>query len=108
MKKFSGKKEGKETIFEPLLIGTLKNTRELGELSGRKILIEREMLWGDSPFNYAYEGYNKRRKIDFRDCDEWLDTTIFYGHIDGLGYFVGADEIEGELREATREEYKIW
>lgn len=109
MRKFSGEKRGKETIYNPLLVGKLKDTRGLGDLRGKTILIEREMFWGDAPINnYAYANYNERRRINFADADEWMDTTIFYGHVDGLGYFVGADEIQGELREVTKEDRLMW
>lgn len=108
MRKFSGEKVGRETIFRPLLVGKLKNTRELGELSGETILIEREMLWRDVPLNIAFSNYNRRRKINLDDAEEWMDTTIFYGHIGGYGYIVGADEISGELRKMTPEDKIMW
>ena len=66
-------------------------------IGGKQIRIEKEGTIAyilDTNFNNMTIGiYNfiMRRK-DFMSLDE--DVKIYYGHVDGLGYFVAEDEIK--------------
>lgn len=94
-----------EKIFKPMLIVKLKDNILHQGIGGKKIILERKMKKDDAPNNIALINYLHRR-IESKLI---IPDVIYYGHVNGFGYFVSEDEFDGEPKESTIEEYKeIW
>lgn len=75
--------------IEPLVAKVKRSVKHNG-IGGKKIILEKVVSIDDIPikeFNYALTNY-----YDRRNCN--CPSFAYYGHVDGLGYFVGPDEIK--------------
>ena len=75
-------------------------------LRGKKILINRVGTISyalDTPFDkMSIALYNFIvRRPDIVD-PKYEDTSLYYGHVDGLGYFIAGDELRGEPKAINR------
>ena len=98
--------EGK--FIKPMLIGKVKEDVKHQGIGGKRIIIEREFNSSDildqpiNKMNIACINFITRRMIPD-------DMKVYYGHVNGLGYFIGEDELVGAVTTATEEEIKeIW
>ena len=82
-------------------IATVKDFVKHQGIGGKQILIEKHGKLSyilDMPFdNYTFAVANFTSRYDMNK-DE--NTVIYYGHVDGLGYFVAEDELE-DLHDTT-------
>ena len=98
--------EGK--FIKPMLIGKVKEDVKHQGIGGKRIIIEREFNSSDildqpiNKMNIACINFIIRRMIPD-------NMKVYYGHVNGLGYFIGEDELVGAVTTATEEEIKeIW
>ena len=98
--------EGK--FVKPMLIGKVKEDVKHQGIGGKRIIIEREFNSSDildqpiNKMNIACINFIIRRMIPD-------NMKVYYGHVNGLGYFIGEDELVGAVTTATEEEIKeIW
>ena len=77
-------------------------------IGGKRIIIERELNSSDildqpiNKMNIACINFITRRMIPD-------NMKVYYGHVNGLGYFISEDELVGAVTTATEEEIKeIW
>lgn len=99
--------------LNPMLIGRLVDDIQHQGIGGKKIILEREFTVNDmldqpiDQMNIAYVNLLIRR-IDFIVPHNG-NKKLYYGHINGLGYFIGEDELVGAVTTATEEEIReIW
>ena len=80
-------------ILNPMLIGKIKENVSHQEIGGKEIIIEREFNSSDlldvpiNEMNIACINFITRRNID-------ENVKVYYGKVDGLGYFICEDELE--------------
>lgn len=103
--------EGK--ILNPMLIGRLKEDIEHQGIGGKRIIIEREFTVDDilnqplNKMNIACVNFVMRR-MDFI-VPQNGKMKVFYGHVNGLGYFIAEDELVGVITTAMEDEIReIW
>lgn len=88
-----------EELLEPMLKAKINKDIEHQGIGGKIIILERKLNFFDAPINIALNNYIKRRNYPT------YDHVIYYGHVGGLGYFVGEDELS-EIKEATKKDIK--
>lgn len=97
-------------VYEKLLIGKIKSSVKHQNIGGKEIYIEREMTAKEAGGNNSIGAWNFWDRRPDLCSPENDDVIVYYGHIYNkpvtggrdkilLGYFVAADEIDGELRE---------
>lgn len=59
------------------------------DIGGKEITIEKVMMFGDAPLNYALKNF-----IERLDKLPDVDDIIYYGHVGYFGYFVLPSEVE--------------
>ena len=98
--------EGK--FIKPMLIGKVKEDVKHQGIGGKRIIIEREFNSSDildqpiNKMNIACINFIARRMIPD-------NMKVYYGHVNGLGYFIGEDELVGAVTTATEEEIReVW
>lgn len=98
--------EGK--FIKPMLIGKVKEDVKHQSIGGKRIIIEREFNSSDildqpiNKMNIAFINFITRRMIPD-------NMKVYYGHVNGLGYFIGEDELVGAVTTATEEEIReVW
>ena len=75
--------------IEPL-VAKVKLNCNCKEIRGKKIILEKVVDIDNvsiKEFNFALTNYYLRRNFN-------CPSFAYYGHVDGLGYFVGPDEIK--------------
>ena len=94
--------------LNPMLIGKLKEDVKHQGIGGKIIIIEREFNSSDildqpiNKMNIACINFITRRMIPD-------NMKVYYGHVNGLGYFIGEDELVGAVTTATEEEIReVW
>ena len=99
--------EGKK--LNPMLVGTIADYIDHQGIGGKKIIIEREFNSSDildqpiNKMNIACMNFLLRRPILGHN------KKVYYGHVNGLGYFVAEDELVGEITTASDEEIReVW
>ena len=93
-----------EKIFNPMLIGTVAKSITFQGIGGKEIIIEREVNIDDTPGTIALWQFMERTM----NAGKIIPSKAYYGHIGGLGYFVGKDEVSN-IREATnRDIRRVW
>lgn len=91
-------------MIKPMKKVKLIDSIEHQGIGGKVIILERKMTLAEAPMNIALINYTKRKPFTIN-----IDQPIYYGHVNGLGYFVSEDEFDGELEEATLDDFKeIW
>lgn len=98
--------EGK--FIKPMLIGKVREDVKHQGIGGKRIILEREFNSSDildqpiNKMNIACINFITRRMIPD-------NMKVYYGHVNGLGYFVAEDELVGEITTASDEEIReIW
>ena len=94
--------------LNPMLVGRLVDNIQHQGIGGKRIILEREFNSSDildqpiNKMNIACINFITRRMIPD-------NMKVYYGHVNGLGYFIGEDELVGAVTTATEEEIKeIW
>ena len=96
------------TKLNPMLIGKVREDVQHQGIGGKRIIIEREFNSSDildmniNKMNIACINFITRRMIP-------ENIKVYYGHVNGLGYFIGEDELVGAITTATEEDFKeVW
>lgn len=96
------------TKLNPMLIGKVREDVKHQGIGGKRIIIEREFNSTDildldiHKMNIACINFITRRMIP-------ENMKVYYGHVNGLGYFIGEDELVGAITTATEEEIReVW
>ena len=93
-----------DKMFKPMLIGKVKEDITFQGIGGKEIIIEREVNMDTTPLTTAVHQFLERRIAS----GKVLPDVAYYGHINGLGYFVSKMEVE-DVREATDEDIRrVW
>lgn len=76
---------------------TLKKDFKYRNLGGKQFIVEfevpkMEVFKKASEGNWACYNFIERRN----DFDQFFNHKLYYGKIDGLGYIIAEDELEGE------------
>ena len=100
-------------FIEPTLIGRLVDNIQHQGISGKRIILEREFTVNDildqpiNQMNIACVNFLIRR-MDFVVPHNG-NKKLYYGHVNGLGYFIAEDELVGAITTASDEEIReVW
>ena len=76
-------------------------------IGGKTIVISREgtlsYILDLNMSDYTIAVFNFVRRYNIMDIKD-ENKKLYYGHVNGLGYFVAEDEIDGEIKEINWEE----
>ena len=95
--------EGKK--LNPMVVGRLVEGIEHQGIGGKRIILEREFTVNDildqpiQQMNIACINFLIRR-IDFVLPHNGI-KKLYYGHVNGLGYFIAQDELVGLIKNAS-------
>ena len=99
--------------LNPMLVGRLVDNIQHQGIGGKKIILEREFTVNDildqpiQQMNIACVNFLMRR-MDFVVPHNG-NKKLYYGHVNGLGYFIAEDELVGALTTASDEEIReVW
>lgn len=97
-----------DKLFKPMLIGKVNKDITFQGIGGKEIIIEREVNILETPRTIALIQYMERQMDKPLSYERPLPNYAYYGHVNGLGYFVSKDEVT-DIREATNEDIrKVW
>lgn len=99
--------------LNPMLIGRLVDNIQHQGIGGKRIILEREFTVNDildqpiQQMNIACVNFLMRR-MDFVVPHNG-NKKLYYGHVNGLGYFIAEDELVGTITTASDEEIReVW